>query len=547
MRKFDKKNITTFSIFAALIIASVTIMTVFVVGSINNNQMSIEAQPGDLIYKNDDDILQLDEVGKIEKKWDGNYYLITSSRKENLGSSSILYSNSLNQLTLLGSSYRIYSDGTTLKGTNTIINKFDETSLYKLDDRTYAFIGNDVHSLDDEVDSQKFYKIKLDKNGNATLQSNGCNSRFLSPVVLVSDDQYFDLSSEILFWDGIETNLRKVIGSTNEYTGAPVLYGEDTGILRPEVSVANSHKPDIEEYNISGGAGGKGGTGGDGGSAGNGGIGGNAGSGGAGGKGGRGGTGGDAPTTRENDEARLIFNNLIPGVGSVTALWECNDVSNLIARLELVLYNNDGEKIETFIVNKIDQKYLINGLAQDQNYSVQMIRYDYELNNASEYVIGAAQPWTKIKTRTLKTSVNIYVEKVNTVKYTVDIPDAMEGEPTKKDISLSSEICLRVKVSSSHIDETTGNSFIEYTQTINTPSGEASIGPFAHIPLTADAISSEGQLIVIPLTGTISGKTYYTYKLAINKVQIDSGLDSSSYSICDPNFIRYYNQDFVLE
>lgn len=415
MRAFEKKNVATFSIFGVLILAAVIALTFVVINYVNNEDSKITISSGNLIFADDDSIIELNGEGELTKKWDKKYYLNDETHNSTcVGENPIIYNQGDSSVNLLGEVYRIYPDGTTLKYPNgTLIANTKESSLYKLQDRDYAFIGNEVYSFQPGFEAKDFMKIKIAKNGNALLQSQGLNSKTINHVLLVSGELYFDVGSEILYSNNIEINLRKVIGSTNEYDGAPIIY-DLTGFDRPETSTANEKIPDIEEYNLTagtggdagdggvggnggtGGYGGYGGTGGSGGYGGYGGYGGNAGDGGAGGLGGTGGDGGDGGTTRQDENYYMSIDGIESGVKSLTINYSVYDPTNKIGRIICQIAKENSSEYTTYVLNKYDGSYTIyqikNGdnlvpLESGSTYKLVISYYEYTIGSNQMYVL----------------------------------------------------------------------------------------------------------------------------------------------------------------
>lgn len=388
MRKFEKKNVVTFSVFGALIIIAMIIMTISVVSFVKKENNTIDISANSLVFTDDDNVYNIAADGQIVKKWDKKFYLVNEQYNNVcLGQHPVIYSSSSDAVSLVGESYRIYPDGTTLKYPDGIdITNTKESALYKLADRNYVLIGNDVYSYEGGFKAKGFMRIKIAKNGNALLQSSGLNSKTINHVILISGELYFDVGSEILYCDGIEINLRKIIGSTNEYDGSPILYST-TGIERPEGSTSNTPIPDIEEYNITGGTGGQGGVGGYGGNGGN------AGSGGAGGLGGDGGDGGDAGSVRQDETYHVSFNGISAGVSSITIQYDINDPSFKIGRViaDITDTNSPGT-YERYVLDKYAKEYTFYGLKNSTEYQVNFAYYEYIINEGSKKYTLAQTP-----------------------------------------------------------------------------------------------------------------------------------------------------------
>lgn len=400
MRTFEKKNIGAFAVFGGLIVASIIAVTLLVSNVVSNKNDTFDVSAGSLIFDSKDNINTLEEDTKIKAYWDGNYYLINeSSSNTNLGEHIAVFDGS--SLNVYGGAYRIYPDGTTEKYTDTLnISNFTESALYKISDRKYLFVGNEVYSFTGSFNAKNFMFIKIDKNGNALLQSQGLSSKTINPILLVSGDLYFDVAPEILYSNGIETNLRKVIGSTNQYDGAPTVY-DLTGAERPQAATSNEKKPDIEEYNITGGAGGAGG------SAGNGGHGGNAGAGGA---GGLGGPGGDAAQTRDTDYYFIKFDSYETDITSITVNYTCYDPDNAIGKIMFYVKDttNTDDKTNTtaYLLNKYDSSYTVQKLSSDTEYEVRLTYIPYTIQETNRTYVTDPANEKQISKSLLKTGLS---------------------------------------------------------------------------------------------------------------------------------------------
>lgn len=383
MRAFEKKNIAAFSIFGILVIAAVVALTFVVVNYVNNDDSVVTVSSNNLVFADDDSIVEIASEGEVVKKWDGKYYLNDEvNNSVCIGKNPVVYNKGDGSLNLLSEVYRIYPDGTTLKYPNgVLVTNTKESSLYKLQDRNYVFVGNEVYSYQPGFMAKDFMRIKVAKNGNALLQSSGLNSKTIEHVLLVSGELYFDVGSEILYYNNMEINLRKVIGSTNEYDGAPILY-ELTGIPRPETSTANEKVPDIEEYNITAGAGGDAGDGGYGGKGGNG------GKGGSGGNAGNGGDGGDAGTTRQDESYYMSVDGIETGVSSITVNYSVYDPTNKIGRIICEVAEEGTGIYKTYMLNKYDGSYTIYGLNNDKSYRIVVSYYEYVVGSNQMYVLN---------------------------------------------------------------------------------------------------------------------------------------------------------------
>lgn len=530
MRTFEKKNVATFSVFGILIITAVIALSFVVINYVNNEESKIVINSNDLIFSDDDSIIEIVNEGEITKKWDKNYYLTDENHNSTkIGKNPIIYDQSENTINLLGEVYRIYPDGTTLKHQNGIlISNTKESSLYKLQDRNYVFVGNEVYSYEPGFEAKDFMKIRVAKNGNALLQSKGLNSKTINHVLLVSGELYFDVGSEILYYKGVEINLRKVIGSTNEYDGAPILY-ELTGIERPETSTANERIPDIEEYNIIAG------TGGDAGDGGYGGDGGKGGKGGKGGSAGDGGKGGDAGVTRQDDNYFMSVDGIESGIKSIKIKYSVYDPTNKIGRIICQIAPDGSENYITYLLNKYDGSYTIQDLEYDSTYKLVISYYEYEIEENKEgnlvYVLGdfpvtkgkfvatTTKAYANAKTEKLVRDINNNINKVyinlNLQDYNLRI-GSLDNESTSRVLLTIYENNGDKRHKTIAIDDT---AFLASGQTIvlETDENDAAV-EMTYIEGYSDAVDANKNYDLIEIYINNESKGYYQL---INQKEVD--------------------------
>ncbi len=114
--------------------------------------------------------------------------------------------------------YRIYMDGTVSKLTqNNSISNISEDQLYKLGDRKYMVIGNTIINQTGALSTQSYLLILLDKAGNTYLLNHELNSKTINPMLIRTQTFEFDVANEKLIYQGKEIDLKKIIGSTNNY------------------------------------------------------------------------------------------------------------------------------------------------------------------------------------------------------------------------------------------------------------------------------------------------------------------------------------------
>ena len=564
MRKFEKKNVRSFGLFGFLIVTALLAMSIVVYLAVSNTNNKIGVSTGSILFIDNDKIVEVSNDTEIIKKWDGNYYLTQEGKTSNLGKHVVINNRTTGDLQILGNSYQIYADGSVKKyNSNMVIEDFNTPQIYKLDDRLYLFVGKKITSFDGTISADSFIKISLDRNGNALLQSIGLNQKTISHVILVCEDRYFDIGSELLYCNGIEVNLRKVIGSSNEYDGAPVLY-DATGIERPEGSTANEEVPDIEEYYITGGSGGQGGSGGSGGQGGAGGLGGQGGSGGNGGAGGlggqggtggagglggtggtgadggKGGTGGDAANPKQDDTFSIELLDASSSIGSITTKYSVYDQGNNIGRVVLRVRENShsNDSYSDYVLTKYGNEYSIYSLKKGMNYNLELGYYPYVIeytdadskigyykvalkdDNGNDAFIAVSNMNVKVKSDN-GTAKLVQIKRDDVTKDPKTAIFKLNAEGYSLDFSNDDDNYVKYTL----IDEE-GYDIMSQTQFIN-----------------SGFLSSEGSFIEVPLKVQMNDMTHIVNKVRIDKVVGIQSRDVDGKKVYDTIEIKF-NQEF---
>lgn len=496
MRSFEKRNMRAFNLYGILVLLGITALSFMIFMSVRSSDEDHVTYAGCKLYDEENMLIEVKEDSKLVKKWDGKYYMTDESGETLcLGECPTIYNPEQANLSILGTCYRVYPDGTTQKYARGLeVSDLQEPALYKIKDRVYLLVGREISSYEGTFKSEGYMKLTLDKNGNALLQAEGLSSKTINPVILRNGELFMDVAAEILYSNGMEVNLRKVIGSTNEYEDAPVLY-EITGIQRPEMSTANLPVPDIENYYITAGAGGKGGSGsqggkgglggtggiggiggiggngGSGGNGGNGGNGGHGGNGGNGGTGGQGGIGGDAGTNFDDTTYFVQMTGTAAQETSITVKYAVYDASNKVGKILLRLTDESGASTD-YLLNKYNTSHTVYSLNTNHTYKAELIYYLYWIDNGA-YVVDTNTEY----------SAGIVTLKTGDLQARVETAKKTAGN-------------LTVRVYMPDIDFTGGN--IYWTETYLNSGVEATTTGDPLLKVTA--ASSSGQKIDIPLS-----------------------------------------------
>ena len=288
MRKYNNKTKKTMIIIFGLFAIIIVIFFLFLRKSIEIDRTVYEIKSGSILFDKNQNMLTLNNEGIIRIKWGGDYYLKYNEEEYDLGTHAVIYDSNTGNISLYGEFYEVERDGNVevTKG-ETELKSSVNSKFYKLADRKYLIVDRTIESKDSSFVTGNYLIVNLDKLGNATLLNDKTSYKTITPTVLRTASYTFDIANEKLNFGGEDIDLKKIIGSTNEYD-------EETYDLNA------SEKEETDNATGTGGSGdGTGGTGsgeGSGGGAGSGGDGtGGSGSGGSGGTGtgdGTGGTGG---------------------------------------------------------------------------------------------------------------------------------------------------------------------------------------------------------------------------------------------------------------
>ena len=217
-RKYNGKNKLSFIIILVVSIVIIGIFSLFIFKYSKISKIKYEIESGSVIQDVDKNHITLDNSAALKIKWGGKYYLINEEENINLGKKVIVYNTVTGRMNLYGTFYEINADGKIieLKDEN-ILKNTTETKFYKLDDREYLLVGSKIYSEDNSIQTDNYLLVELDKAGNAKLSNNKINLKTITPTKLVTSEYTFDIANEILNFGDYDIDLKKIIGSTNQY------------------------------------------------------------------------------------------------------------------------------------------------------------------------------------------------------------------------------------------------------------------------------------------------------------------------------------------
>ena len=506
-RKYDIRNKKSFIIILILAIAVICVFSLFIYKYSKASKVQYVIETGCVVQDVNKNYINIEEDAILKIRWNDSYYLIYQDNKVNLGKKVIVYNTITNGMKLYGTFYEIHEDGKIVDNNNeTILSNTTDTKFYKLDDREYLLVDRTIVSDDKSIDASNYLLVELDKQGNAKLSNYKLNLKTISPTILVTSKYTFDIANEILNFGSYDIDLKKIIGTTNQYkpevedgndgTGNGGGTGNGTGTGTGDGSGTGTGS--------GGGGGGGGGASGSGTGSGDGtgegtgnGTGSGSGSGGTGTGGSGGGTGSGSSGTG-NDDTGIggsgdIINN--GDNGNITDIGEIKDKSKMTSILRVyegltqididyVIYDPYNEykaiyaeiiksgKIEVVNLSKNDTHLIIDGLAPDTEYVVNFIYTT--LDDETEEIVPNTFEQMTLKTKMPQYSVSVY--KISKVYNTLTYKAVLQSGFTVSKVNVN--LSFKYK----DIDSETGNS-VEKTASIdssvNVNSGDTSaIGTF---------------------------------------------------------------------
>lgn len=217
-RKYDLKNKRSFIIIIVLSIAVIGIFSLFIYKYSKASKVQYVIESGTVLQDVEKNYIDIDGDAVLKIRWDDNYYLVYNDEKVDLGNKVIMYNTITGVMNLYGTFYEINSDGKIIEHHDeTILSNTTDTKFYKLDDREYLLIDSKIYSDDNSIEANNYLLVELDKVGNAKLSNNKINLKTISPTKLVTSKYTFDIANEILNFGEFDIDLKKIIGSTNQY------------------------------------------------------------------------------------------------------------------------------------------------------------------------------------------------------------------------------------------------------------------------------------------------------------------------------------------
>ncbi len=394
MRKLGKANKKSFTLFTIIVIFIILIFVLGVTKVFSYEKMEYKITSSSFIYDEEYNYIALEGDGIISKNWNGKYYLNISDKnnKYSLGKETVVFNPNDYKMHLYGEAYQVFTNGNISKKINqTEIVRSGTPSFYKLADRKYLMVDKNISDVKGEFSTTEYLIIVIDKIGNALLINNKVNIKTINPIILKTSEFSFDISNEKIIVGKEKIDLKKIIGSTNQYIEE---------LIKKDNNKSNNNNNNNDNNNNNNNGGNN--------------------------------IGGSNPLVQIPKPIKLIKNlnlqYIEPGITYLDVAYIVNDPSNQYVSVFLTI--DDGVEVEENIVlegeeepsntnkrinlNKESTRYRIRDLKPNTEYNVS-IGYTY-IEDDNGVKSSYEQIYDVIKIRTQKPDFNLQVTKVSNSK-----------------------------------------------------------------------------------------------------------------------------------
>lgn len=217
-RKYDLRNKRNFVIILILGLFIIGIFSLFVYKYLHASKIVYNVSVGSILQDTNKNYINIEDDAVLKTRWNGTYFLNYQDNNIGLGKRVVIYNDITGKLNLYGKFYQINDDGK-IKEYNgeTLIDNTSKASFYKLADREYLLVDKQIVSEDRSINAVNYLLVELDRMGNAKLSNSKLNLKTITPTKLITSEYTFDIANEILKFNKLEVDLKKIIGTTNEY------------------------------------------------------------------------------------------------------------------------------------------------------------------------------------------------------------------------------------------------------------------------------------------------------------------------------------------
>lgn len=218
LRKYDLRNKRSFLIVGIIAIILIVIFSFFIYKFIKIGKVEYKLDSGTVIMDNNNDSMVLKNDATLKMKWTGNYYIKYINSKEEVVLSPNVISYNEGKIHLYGKFFEVRNkDDIVITKDETKIDNISSPKFYKIEDRKYLLISGSIISSDSQISANDYLLVELDKSGNAKLTNNKVNLKTITKTTLVTSSYEFDINNELLKFGDDTIDLKKIIGTSNQY------------------------------------------------------------------------------------------------------------------------------------------------------------------------------------------------------------------------------------------------------------------------------------------------------------------------------------------
>ncbi len=220
MRALAAGNKKRFALFAIIIITIIILLITSLRLALKHETEQYKIESDITLYDSDYVPIKTEEEATINKKWDGNYYLTLNNSKSTykLNKKVVSFNEAKSKVTLYGEVFKVLFDGQVEKYVkDTEIKNNSGDQFYKIADRQYLLISDSIRNESGSISTSKYLYVIIDKSGNTLILNNQIYAKTINPIVLTTSSYKFDIANEKLIVGSNEIDLKKIIGSSNEY------------------------------------------------------------------------------------------------------------------------------------------------------------------------------------------------------------------------------------------------------------------------------------------------------------------------------------------
>lgn len=220
MRALAAGNKKRFALFAIIIITIIILLITSLRLALKHEPEQYKIESNITLYDSDYVPIKTEEEATINKRWDGNYYLTLNNSKSTykLNKKVVSFNETKSKVTLYGEVFKVLFDGQVEKYVkDTEIKNNSGDQFYKIADRQYLLISDSIRNESGSISTSKYLYVIIDKSGNTLILNNQIYAKTINPIVLTTSSYKFDIANEKLLVGSNEIDLKKIIGSSNEY------------------------------------------------------------------------------------------------------------------------------------------------------------------------------------------------------------------------------------------------------------------------------------------------------------------------------------------